>query len=564
MGAYFEQRAADGAGRLGELSIPRASRTVETPALLPVINPHLDTIAPRRLAEEFGAEMLITNAYIFHGSDEYREPALADGLHAVLDFPGAIMTDSGSFQLAEYGEIDVTTAEILEFQHAIGADVGTPVDIPTPPDVDRDRAAAELETTQERLELATTVDSGEMLVSAPVQGSTYRDLRTRAGERAAETGLDVFPIGAVVPLLNDYRYADVVDVVVAAKRGLGPDKPVHLFGAGHPMMFALAVAMGCDLFDSAAYALYARDDRYLTVSGTRHLDDLSQLPCSCPTCLDHGADGLRGLPEEPREHALAAHNLHVSFEEIRRIRTAIRAGNLLELVEERARCHPAMVAGYRRLLEHADWLERTDPVSKGAFFAVSHESAHRPEVRRHHRRLGRLSTPDSLFLVESGVSPPDSRLDDVAANDALADDTTADDTSMDDESADDESADDTSMDDESADDTSMDDETAVDTPRDDESGDDASSDDTSATETWRVVPPFGPVPPELSKTYPLTAEVPPDPDRDAIEAAARAIASLVDTHPETAVTLVHDGWPQSALAALPSSVDAIDASETGA
>jgi len=72
--------------------------------------------------------------------------------------------------------------------------------------------------------------------------------------------------------------------VRAAKRGLDPDAPVHLFGAGHPMMLALAVAAGCDLFDSAAYALMARDGRYLTVSGTEHLEDMEYFPCSCPVC----------------------------------------------------------------------------------------------------------------------------------------------------------------------------------------------------------------------------------------------------------------------------------------
>jgi len=160
------------------------------------------------------------------------------------------MTDSGSFQLSEYGEIDVTTEEILAFQREIGSDIATPVDIPTPPDVSHERAEADLETTQERLEIAEAADTGEMLVSAPVQGSTYPDLRERGGRHADGTDLDVFPVGAVVPLLNDYRYDDdMIDVVVAAKRGLGADAPVHLFGAGHPMMFALAVAMGCDLFD---------------------------------------------------------------------------------------------------------------------------------------------------------------------------------------------------------------------------------------------------------------------------------------------------------------------------
>ena len=483
----FEIRDADVAGRIGELTVPRAGVTVETPALLPVVNPHFDTIAPRELAETFGAEILITNAYIMHGSETLRERALEEGLPELLDFPGAIMTDSGSFQLAEYGEIDVTTEEILDFQYRIGSHVGTPVDIPTPPDVDREQAERELETTQERLELAEEIDVGDMLVSGPIQGSTHLDLREAAGRHAAGTALDVFPVGAVVPLLNDYRYADVVDAVAAAKRGLGPAAPVHLFGAGHPMMFALAVAMGCDLFDSAAYALYARDDRYLTVRGTRHLDDLQEFPCSCAVCTAYDTDELRDLPDDERETELARHNLHVSFAEIRRIKGAIRDGNLLELVEARARTHPTMLDGYRTLLDHADWLERHDPASKGAFFYVSPESARRPEVLRHHDRLDRLAVPDRL-LVTDGAGPNDDAFDDV----------------------------------------------------------------------WRLVPPFGPVPSDLSKTYPLTAEVPDRTDRPAREAAARGVARLAAANPESEVTMAHRGWAEEALAAVSGDVTLVD------
>jgi len=483
----FELRDTDAGGRIGELSVPRADVTVETPALLPVINPNLDTISPRRLADEFGAEILITNSYIIHGDDDLRERALADGLHDMLDFPGAIMTDSGSFQLSEYGEITVTTEEILEFQHEIGSDIATPVDIPTPPDVPREQAERELETTQERLEIAEDVDTGEMLVSAPVQGSTYPDLRERAGRHAEDTDLDVFPVGAVVPLMNDYRYDDVVDVVAASKRGLGADAPVHLFGAGHPMMFALAVAMGCDLFDSAAYALYARDDRYLTVRGTRALEEIDYLPCSCAVCTDHSPDELRALPDAERESELAAHNLHVTFAEIRRIKQAIRAGNLLELVEQRARAHPTMLDGYRTLLDHAAQLEQSDPVSKGSFFYTSHESARRPEVLRHHERLERLSVPDSLLLTEGSA------------------------------------------------------------PRSDEYDD-----------SWRVEPPFGPFPRALSKSYPLTAEVPDRTDRAALAAAADGVARLVEVNPDADITLAHDGWPAAVLERVPNDVALVD------
>ncbi|MFC7132484.1 MULTISPECIES: tRNA guanosine(15) transglycosylase TgtA [Salinibaculum] len=405
MREVFEVRDYDAAGRRGELTVPRAGVTVETPALLPVVNPHVQTVPPAQLEDEFGAEILITNSYVLHNSDELREPALEQGLHDLLDFSGAIMTDSGSFQLAEYGEITVTTEEILQFQHDIGSDIGTPVDIPTPPDVPREQAAEELATTQERLEVAETVDTGDMLVTAPVQGSTYPDLRERAAREAYGTDLDVFPIGAVVPLMNDYRFGDLVDVVAPAKRGLGENAPVHLFGAGHPMMFALAVALGCDLFDSAAYALYARDGRYLTVSGTEHLEDLDYFPCSCPICSEHTPEEVRDVDDDrERYRLLAEHNLHVSVEEMRRIRQALRRGNLLELVEQRARGHPAMLDGYRTLLEHSAQLETTDRVAKEAFFYLSSESARRPEVLRHHQRLERLECEGAVLLTEGSNS----------------------------------------------------------------------------------------------------------------------------------------------------------------
>ena len=403
---HFEVRDHDAAGRIGRLTVPRAGVTVETPALLPVVNPNVLTIEPRRIRETFGAELLITNSYIIRSTDRIRDRVLSDGLHEFLGFDGAIMTDSGSFQLAEYGDIDVTTAEILEFQRRIGSDIATPVDVPTPPDADRERAERDLETTRTALADAVAADTGDMLVNAPVQGSTYTDLREQAGRHAAGTDLEVFPVGAMVPLLNAYRYADVVEAVTAAKRGLDPDCPVHLFGAGHPMMLALAVAMGCDLFDSAAYALMARDGRYLTVSGTDHLAEMSHFPCSCPVCVEHTPADLRAAGDDEAERLLAEHNLHVTFEEIRRIKEAIRSGTLLELVERRARGHPAMLDGYRALLDHADQLEATDPVSKGTFFYTSHESARRPEVSRHHDRIARLTVPETLLLTES--KPPSS------------------------------------------------------------------------------------------------------------------------------------------------------------
>jgi 7-cyano-7-deazaguanine tRNA-ribosyltransferase len=271
------------------------------------------------------------------------------------------------------------------------------LDIPTPPDVTRERAATELKETERRLD-ESLGNKGTSLLAGPIQGSTYMDLREAAARLLRDKGFDVYPIGGVVPLLETYRFSDLVDVVAAAKKGLGSGAPVHLFGAGHPMVFALAAAMGCDLFDSAAYALYARDGRYLTARGTWRLEEIRYLPCSCPICQGHTPEELIENPE--RSKLLAKHNLYVSLQEIKLVKQCIREGSLWELLETRCRSHPRMVDGLRRLIEKSDWLESLDSSSKSTLFYLSSESASRPEVVRYGSRTGRLKLSGDVLITD--------------------------------------------------------------------------------------------------------------------------------------------------------------------
>ena len=80
MGISFESLYSDIAGRCGKLTVGK--KIVKTPALLPVINPHLQLVTPKEL-RKMGVEAIITNAYIFSQSKQYRERALAEGLHKV-------------------------------------------------------------------------------------------------------------------------------------------------------------------------------------------------------------------------------------------------------------------------------------------------------------------------------------------------------------------------------------------------------------------------------------------------------------------------------------------------
>ena len=397
MGIAFESLSSDIAGT--ERQAYSREKNGKNPALLPVINPHLQLVTPKEI-QAMGVEALITNAYIFSQSKQFRERALSEGLHQVLDFDGVIMTDSGSFQLSVYGQVSITNTETLSFQRDIESDIWVPLDIPTSPASDRKTTEQELAITMQRLKEAKEVFGKDAPIAGPVQGGIFEDLRERAGREVTDLGFSFCPIGAVVPLMESYRYRDLVSVVMAAKRTLSPSACIHLFGAGHPSMFALATAMGCDLFDSAAYALYAKDGRYLTVHGSYRINELVDLPCACAVCRSHTAEELRSAPD--RERLLALHNLHVTLAEIARIRQAISDGTLWELVDERCRGHPQLLAGYRALLDHAHELEVHDRVSKRRFFYRGDESCKRTEVLRYQQQLARLPVGKNILVAFDG------------------------------------------------------------------------------------------------------------------------------------------------------------------
>ncbi len=394
----FELKERDGLARIGVLET-RHGR-VTTPALLPVVNPNRPVVPPAELASRFGAEILITNAYIL-GKGALRDAVLGKGVHELLGFPRAIMTDSGAFQSHVYGDVEVSNPQVVEFQRAIRSDLGTVLDRFSEPEHLRARAEADVDETVRRTREATGIKGDLNLVGA-VQGGLHPDLRERCAREVSALDVSVVAIGGVVPLMESYRFRDLVRVIVASKKGLDPSKPVHLFGAGHPLLFPLAALLGCDLFDSAAYAKYARDGRMLFSDGTRHASAVRESPCACPVCVAHP---MADIAKD--ERLLAEHNLHASFAAIREVRRAIAAGDLWELVERRARAHPALLEAVRELRHHNEFLEEWEPTSRpGAMYYVGPETAHRPILHRYRRRLEERYAPPPaaglLVLPEAG------------------------------------------------------------------------------------------------------------------------------------------------------------------
>ena len=122
----FEIKKSDLAGRIGILHTNHAK--VETPAYVPVIHPVRQSI-PTKKIREMGFDLVITNAFIT--LKHYGNDAVTKGIHKIIGYDGAVMTDSGGYQVLEYGNIDVDYKNMAAFEKGIKTDIAIPLDRPT-------------------------------------------------------------------------------------------------------------------------------------------------------------------------------------------------------------------------------------------------------------------------------------------------------------------------------------------------------------------------------------------------------------------------------------------------
>ena len=406
----FEVRQEDLLGRLGV--VETKSGCFKTPALLPVVNPVIQLVSPKELKEIFGFEAIMTNAYIL--MKHYGQKALEIGVHGLLGFDGVVATDSGAYQLLTYGRVDVGPDDVVAYQEALGSDIAVILDVPTGwTDARGEALKTVLETAERGRRLWDVRRRDDILWVGPIQGGRFPDLVARSARLMSSMPFDIHALGSPTPVMEAYRFDVLVDMIMAAKLNIPPDRPLHLFGAGHPIAFALAVALGCDTFDSAAYAIYARDGRYMTEHGTARIEELSYLPCDCPICARRDPSDLLEAPKAERERLLAMHNLYVCAREMRAIRQAIAEGRLWELLVRRAHSHPALLKAVRALAKYADVLEERSPMrGRKGIFIFSSLDLIRPELVRYRRRLmERFSPgrPSLLVLLPPPLSKPLSR-----------------------------------------------------------------------------------------------------------------------------------------------------------
>ncbi|MDA4131372.1 MAG: tRNA guanosine(15) transglycosylase TgtA, partial [Thaumarchaeota archaeon] len=380
----FEIKSTDLAGRIGVLETK--SSKIQTPALLPVIHP-VSQLVPCVEIRGMGFEAVMTNAYTTF--KRLRDRA-GEGIHKIIGFDGTIMTDSGGYQVLEFGSVDVGPKEMASFEEKLGSDIAIILDRPTGLEVARNYAAKTVaDTLQAAKETLLSITRKDLVWTLPIQGGKYLDLVSKSARASAKLEYGCFALGSPVEVMENYDFPLLVRMIQASKTFLPKEKPFHLFGAGHPLIIPLAVALGCDMFDSASYMLYAKQDRYIGSNGTIRLEKLEHLPCNCRVCTSHTATELKNMRQADRVEVLAKHNLAALKLVIEETKQAIWEGRLWEFVRAKCSNHPATFEAFKEAVRSKpESFELGTPAFKErGIFLFDELDLQRPEILRHFKRL---------------------------------------------------------------------------------------------------------------------------------------------------------------------------------
>jgi len=347
----FELHATAPGSRARAGTLTTAHGTIATPIFMPVGTRGTVRTQTRAQLAALGAPIILANTYHLLVRPG---PALFErlgGLHRWMNWDGAILTDSGGFQVFSLGDgvredgallrLDGTTHLLtpessIAMQRAIGSDIMMVLDhcIPSTSPEAEARAAMELTHRWAKRSLAARGDSPQALF-AIVQGACFPALRRESARvLTAEAGFDGFAIGGLAVGETRAEREDTTELVTEL---LPTDRPRYLMGVGTPIDLLEAVHRGVDMFDcilptalaqqGVAFTSHGRIDlrRGVHKLADRALDER----CACEACAHHSRSYLHHLIKckEPLGwQLLATHNLRFYLGLVRTMRTEILDG----------------------------------------------------------------------------------------------------------------------------------------------------------------------------------------------------------------------------------------------
>jgi 7-cyano-7-deazaguanine tRNA-ribosyltransferase len=298
---------------------------------------------------------------------------------------------------------------MAEFERKIMTDFAIPLDKPTGYGLSKKKATSYVDHTLRvsKKTIADRADNGQVWIG-PIQGAEHLDLVRRSTKELIKYGYQMLAFGSPVEVMEAYEYRLLAGMIVAAKKLIPAAIPLHLFGAGHPLTIPIAIALGCDTFDSASYMLYAKHDRYISEDRTNRLEEMQYFSCTCEICRKYTPRELTEAPKEQRTQEIALHNLYSIKAEVDRTKEAIHEGRLWEYVTKKIMAHPKLYETIEIFTENSAFLGKTTPKFKErALFLFGPNDQHRPEISSYHDTVRNFkSDKKELVLVSDSADKP--------------------------------------------------------------------------------------------------------------------------------------------------------------
>lgn len=342
--------------RIGTLTTNRA--VVETPAFMPVGS--LGNVRGLEADDvhRMGYGLMLNNAYHLYLRPGHKVIAELGGLHAFSTWPGAILTDSGGFQvfsLAKFCKVTdegatfqshldgsahfISPERAIEIQEALGADIIMAFDqcVALPATEDQVRDAARRTLLWARRCRDARRKSGQAIFGI-VQGGLNSALRVEAARDLVSLGFDGYAVGGLSVGEDKPDMYRILDTTVPE---LPSSKPRYLMGVGMPEDLVEGVARGIDLFDCVVPSRHGRTGWLFTATGrvlikqARYVRDETPVDesCPCPVCTRYSRAYLHhifAVKEMLGARLNTIHNLWFFAELMRKIRLAIQQDSFAE------------------------------------------------------------------------------------------------------------------------------------------------------------------------------------------------------------------------------------------
>ena len=355
-----ETKSGECHGRAGRLSTPHGE--IKTPVFMAVgTQASVKTMSSDQL-KEIGASIILGNTYHLYlrpGQDVIKE---AGGLHSFMNWPGAILTDSGGFQVFSLSSLTKVSEEgvlfrshidgsphlftpekVMEIEMDLGSDIAMAFDqcLPYPSTYELAHEAQE-RTTKWAARCRERHNRSDQALFGIVQGVAYRDLREKSAKELVALGFPGYAIGGLsVGEPKEIMY-EVLDYTVPL---LPEGKPRYLMGVGSPDALWEGVARGIDMFDCVLPTRIARNGTAMTSKGrviirdAKYARDFGPLDaaCSCSTCRNYSRAYLRHLFKAKEILGMilvSYHNLFFLYKMMEKIRASLVAGEFNQAKEE--------------------------------------------------------------------------------------------------------------------------------------------------------------------------------------------------------------------------------------